>query len=73
MKSVTSCDSKEKTDCEIVKLIHPDSENTVCCVSAEKSSYERKDTKKKRVNRPPRAKPRRQPEIEITIENIELH
>lgn len=30
---IVTCDSHEDKDCDIVKLIYPDNDNTVCCIS----------------------------------------
>lgn len=68
-----TCDSHEDEDCDIVKLIYPDNDNTVGCISTKTNHKVRKDKKKSRANRPPRAKPRKQPLMELTNERIRKH
>lgn len=46
--------------------------NTVCCISTKTNRNVRKDTKKS-ANRPPLAKPRTQPLMGLTNENIRKH
>lgn len=70
---IVTCDSHEDEDSDIVKLVYPNSDNTVCCISSKKNRNVRKDKKKKSANRPPRAKPRKQPLMELTNENIRKH
>lgn len=70
---IVTCDSREDEDCDIVKLIYPDNDNTVGCISTKTNRKVRKDKKKNRANRPPRAKPRKQPLMELTNESIRKH
>lgn len=70
---IVTCDSHEDEDCGIVKLIYPDNDNTVGCISTKTNRKVRKDKKMSRANRPPRAKPREQPLMELTNERIRKH
>lgn len=70
---IVTCDSHEDEYCDIAKLIYPDNDNTVGCISTKTNRNVRKDKKKNKANRPPWEKPRKQPLMELTNESIRKH
>lgn len=67
---IVTCDSHQDEDCDIVNIMYPDNDNTIGCISTKTNRSVRTGKKKKSANRPPRAKPRKQPLMELTNESI---